>query len=176
MTTTIIIPTLETGRCILRAPKVSDLDIHAEFRASERARMVGGPNTRAWSFDQLSGVIGHWQMRGYGRWIVADKITDAPLGLVGLFFPEDWPEPEIGWQVYANAEGRGIGHEAAVAARNYAYDVLGWTTVISLIRTDNLRSQALAKRMGCRPDGAFTHATYGTMEIWRHLSPGEVRP
>jgi ribosomal-protein-alanine N-acetyltransferase len=172
MMTSILIPTLETERFNLRAPKASDLDAHAEFRASERARMVGGPNKRAWTFDHLCGVIGHWQMRGYGRWIVADKGSDAPLGLVGLYYPEDWPEPEIGWSVYGPAEGKGIAHEAATAARAYAFDVLGWTTVISLIRTDNARSLALAARMGCQHAGDFVHGTYGAMQIWRHIGRG----
>lgn len=172
METLVRIPTLQTERLTLRAPKASDLDAHAEFRASDRASMVGGPNTRAWSFDHLCGIIGHWQMRGYGRWIVADKVTDEPLGVVGLYFPEDWPEPEIGWSVYAKGEGRSIAYEAALATRAYAYDVLGFHTVISLIRADNVRSQALARRMGCRYDGDFHHATYGAMGIWRHKGPG----
>jgi RimJ/RimL family protein N-acetyltransferase len=172
MNTTVTIPTLQTERLTLRAPKASDLDAHAEFRASDRASMVGGPNTRAWSFDHLCGIVGHWQMRGYGRWILADKATDEPLGVVGLYFPEDWPEPEIGWSVYAKGEGRGLAREAAEATRAYAYDVLGWSTVISLIRTDNVRSKTLAQRMGCRHDGDFHHATYGAMEIWRHKGPG----
>lgn len=166
-----MIPTLHTERLTLRAPRASDLDAHAAFRASERARMVGGPNTRAWAFDHLCGIIGHWQMRGYGRWIVADKTTDEPLGVVGLFFPEDWPEPEIGWSVYANGEGRGIAHEAATASRTYAYDVLGWSRVISLIRADNTRSQALAQRMSCIHEGDFSHPVHGAMGIWRHKGP-----
>jgi len=32
----------------------------------------------------------------YGPWLlVADRKTDIALGLVGLFYPTDWPEPEI---------------------------------------------------------------------------------
>ena len=47
--------------------------------------------------------------------MVADRETDEPFGVVGIYHPLDWPEPEIGWSLYANAEGRGIGYEAALA-------------------------------------------------------------
>ena len=41
----------------------------------------------------------------------------------------------------------------------------------SLIADDNLRSQALAQRMGCTRDGSFTHETFGSSQIWRHPAP-----
>jgi len=168
------IPTLETERLILRAPVWADFDDYAAFRASPRAASVGGPFPRAAAFDHLCGIAGHWQLRGYGRWIVADKSTDAPLGLVGLYYPEGWPEPEIGWSVFDAAEGKGIAFEAALATRSYAYETLGWSTVISLIGTANRRSIALAKRMDARLDGTFRHDIYGDMLIYRHPTPQEL--
>jgi ribosomal-protein-alanine N-acetyltransferase len=172
MTETLIrIPTLSTERLVLRAPLPSDFDAYADFRASERARMLGGPFTRIQSFDQLAGIIGHWQLRGFGRWIVADGSTDAPLGIVGLFYPEGWPEPEIAWSVFGTSEGRGIAFEAATAARDYAYRVLGWSTVISLINPGNHRSIALARRLGAAPEGVYAHAVHGDLDIYRHPAP-----
>lgn len=168
MATTIEIPTLYTERLNLRAPVLSDLDAVAEYRASVRTRYVGGVMSRSQSFDSLCGLVGHWQLRGYGRWIIADGKTDAPLGVVGPFFPENWPEPEIAWTVFAAAEGRGIAFEAALAARSYAYETLGWTTAISLITSGNDRSIALAKRLGCHFDKVLDHSDYGAMEVWRH--------
>ena len=171
MTTTLAIPTIETERLRLRAPVMRDFDAHAAFRASDRSRTVGGPFTRADSFTHLCALAGHWQLRGYGRWIVADRETDAPLGIVGLYHPEDWPEPEIGWSVYDAAEGRGIAYEAALATRRHAYGTLGWTTVVSLVAADNTRSLALARRMGATQDGIHHHPTHGALQIWRHPGP-----
>jgi RimJ/RimL family protein N-acetyltransferase len=173
--TSVHIPTVETERLRLRAPMSSDFAAYAAFRSSDRTKVLGGPNSRAEAFHMLCGLVGHWHIRGYGRWMVADCNTDAPLGIVGIYFPEDWPEPEIGWSVFDHAEGKGIAHEAAVAARDYAYRVLGWTTIISLIVQDNTRSAALARRMGCEKDGQFDHPTYGAMDIWRHLPPGATQ-
>jgi RimJ/RimL family protein N-acetyltransferase len=172
--TAVHIPTVETQHLRLRAPLASDFAAYAEFRASERTRILGGPNDRAEAFHMLCGLVGHWHIRGYGRWMVADRDTDAPLGIVGIYFPEDWPEPEIGWSVFDHAEGRGIAHEAAVVAREYAYQVLGWSRIVSLIVPDNVRSAALARRMGCVVEGQFAHPFHGSMDVWRHIPPGEA--
>ncbi|MEO0830667.1 MAG: GNAT family N-acetyltransferase [Pseudomonadota bacterium] len=174
MTTTVTIPTLETERLRLRAPVASDFEAYAAFRSSERARMVGGPNPRWQAFQQLCALAGQWQIRGFGRWIIADKATDAPLGTVGVYAPDGWPEPEIAWSVFAEAEGRGIAYEAALESRRYAYDTLGFNTIVSCISPENTRSLALAKRMGCTQEGAFDLEDLGTLHVWRHPSPAEA--
>jgi ribosomal-protein-alanine N-acetyltransferase len=168
------IPTLTTERLTLRAPRLSDFDAYAEFRASERARFVGGPNTEIQAWGQFIGIAGQWLIRGYGRWIVADRDTDAPLGVVGLLYPAGWPEPEIAWSMFATAEGRGLAQEAALAARRYAYETAGWTTAISLIDPTNARSVALGQRLGCHPEADFQHDIFGAMQIWRHPAPSKV--
>lgn len=166
-----MIPTLQTERLTLRAPSWDDFEAYAAFRGSDRAKMLGGPFSRAQAFGQLAEIIGHWTLRGYGRWMVADRQTDEAMGIVGLLYPEGWPEPEIAWSVFAAAEGRGIAYEAALAARAYAYGTLGWTTAVSLVDPANTRSVALAKRMGCVDGESFEHATHGLMHIWRHPAP-----
>ncbi len=168
-----MIPVLQTERLTLRAPRWDDFDAYAAFRASDRAKLLGGPYTRAQAFDQLAEIIGHWTLRGFGRWMVADRETDQPLGIVGLFYPEDWPEPEIAWSVFEAGEGRGIAYEAAMASRAYAYDTLGWTTAVSLIDPSNTRSVSLARRMGCMDGETYDHPTYGTLHVWRHPAPGD---
>jgi RimJ/RimL family protein N-acetyltransferase len=166
------IPVIETERLRLRGPKASDFEVFAGCLASERSRFIGGPLDRNLAWRSFCHMTGHWVHRGYSTFVFADKATDAPYGMAGPWFPEGWPEREIGWTVWdAQAEGKGYAYEAALAARDWAYADLGWETAISLILPDNLRSQALAKRMGCGLDHAFEHATYGTMQVWRHPSP-----
>jgi RimJ/RimL family protein N-acetyltransferase len=112
--------------------------------------------------------------RGYGYWAVDAKDTGDYLGRVGLWFPEGWPEREIGWTLLPAAQGNGYATEAAIALRAHAYDTLGWDTAISLIDPENAPSQAVARRMGARPEGRFQHAVHGEMEIWRHLAPADL--
>lgn len=168
------IPTLQTARLTLRAPRFDDFEAYAAFRGSDRARLLGGPFNRDQAFNQLAEIAGHWQLRGFGRWMVADRGDDTPLGIVGLYYPEGWPEPEIAWSVFEAGEGRGIAFEAARAARDYAYDTLGWTTAISLIDPENTRSVALADRMGCVQEKIYQHDTLGPMYVWRHPTAGDV--
>ena len=165
-----LIPTIETERLLLRAPDMTDFEVYAAFRTGPRSVGVGGPYSKAQAFDSLGEIIGHWQLRGFGRWMAADKETNVPMGVVGPYHPEDWPEPEIAWTVFDNAEGKGIAFEAAMASREYAYNTLGWKTAISCIFPDNLRSIALAERMGATVDGHFVHEDIGRLNIYRHPS------
>ena len=172
--TRLAIPTLAAGDLVLRAPLPSDFEAYAAFRGSERARVLGGPFSRAQAFDQLAEIAGHWHLRGFGRFVVADAVTGAPLGIVGPYFPEGWPEPEIAWSVFDGAEGRGIARRAAEAARAWAYAALGWRTAISAVAPGNARSRVLAERLGCRVEGRFEHPEAGTLDIWRHPSAAEL--
>ena len=165
------IPVIETPRLRLRAPCRSDYAAFAAFGASPRSKGVGGPFTQAQSFSRFCAVFGHWAVRGYGRWIVADRETDAALGIVGPYFPEGWPDPEIAWTVFEGAEGRGVAFEAAEAARRHAYGVLGWRTAISCIDPANTRSEALARRLGCTREGVYHHPDGFDLVIWRHPAP-----
>jgi RimJ/RimL family protein N-acetyltransferase len=172
--TTVSIPTVETARLRLRAPMAADFEAYAAFRQSERTRILGGPNARDEAFHMFCALVGHWHVRGYGRWMVADRETDAPLGIVGVYYPDDWPEPEIGWSLFDAAEGKGVAFEAAMASRAYAYDVLGWTRIVSFVVPHNTRSAALARRMGCVVEGQYAHPFYGPMDIWLHQAPGGI--
>ena len=116
-------------------------------------------------------ILDHWQVRGFGFWAVDELVTGRYCGRVGLWYPDDWPEPEIGWALIGEAEGRGIAFEAARRCRIYAYQTLGWSKAISLIDPANERSIALAKRMGAMPEYEYDHPTLGKMMAWRHPGP-----
>ena len=172
--TALHIPTLETERFRLRVPVASDLPAYTDFCASPRASHVGGPFNAWQAHERLAAIVGHWQLHGFGRWLVADRTTDEPLGVVGLMHPPDWPEPEIAWSLFDAAEGRGVAFEAAMCARSYAYATLGWPRVISCVAPTNTRSIALARRMGAVHESDFDHPEIGPLQVWRHLSPKEL--
>ncbi len=168
------IPRLETERLILRPPSEADLDADNAFFASDAAKFVGGPLRRDEVWRVFASLLGHWAVRGYGYWSVDEKDTGTYVGRIGLWFPEGWPEPEVGWTLMTQATGKGYATEAALAARSYAYDVLGWETAISLIDLDNTASKAVAKRMGAQFEYNYEHPKYGTSEIWRHPAPADL--
>jgi RimJ/RimL family protein N-acetyltransferase len=164
-------PTLHTERLTLRPLTLDDLEYVVPFYASERSRYVGGPASSEQVWRMLAAEIGHWSLRGFGRWGVDVTATGATCGMVGLWQPEGWPEAEIGWDLWDGHEGKGYATEAGRAARDYAYDILGWATAISLVHPNNDGSRSVAKRLGAAYDGMFTHDRFGTLEIWRHPAP-----
>lgn len=172
--TTFTIPTIETERLRLRAPRESDFEPEAEFFASERSAHVGGQMARDQVWRWLASVVGHWAFRGYGFFALEEKATGKFLGHVGPWFPEGWPERELGWTLMSGAEGKGFAFEAATATRKWAYDSLGWTTAISLILHGNTRSVALAEKLGARLERDFEHERFGPCHIYRHPSPEEL--
>jgi RimJ/RimL family protein N-acetyltransferase len=162
------IPILETERLILRGPQESDFELLAAFYASPRSVTVGGPLTRELAWRALAQEAGHWTLRGFGRWTVTERTTGAAVGIVGLWHPEGFPERELGWDLFDGAQGKGYATEAGQAARDHAFETLGWDTLISLVKIGNDASAAVAQRLGAAPDGSFTHARFGTMTIYRH--------
>ncbi len=166
------IPTLITERLTLRAPCLEDFEPLAAFYASDRSRFVGGPASKETTWRSLATEIGHWSLRGYGRWSVIETATGNMAGMIGLWNPHGWPEKEIGWDLMNGFEGKGYATEAALAARNYAYETLGWSTAISLVAIGNDGSARLALRLGCteEPEG-FTHERWGKMRVFRHPAP-----
>lgn len=167
-----MIPTLTTDRLTLRGPDARDIPLLRSFYASDRSAFVGGPKNADDAWRQLATEIGHWTLRGYGRWIA--EAGGTQVGLVGLWNPEGWPEPEIGWDLFEGAEGKGYATEAAQAARDYAYGTLGWATAISLVAPGNDASARVAQRLGAKMERAFTHARFGPLHIYRHPAPEDV--
>jgi len=161
------IPVVETDRLILRAPKLNDLAALNAFFRTDRSHHVGGPLAERDVHRIMLSTIGSWALKGHGMWHVADRETDAYLGAVGILFAPGWHEPELGWNVVQDAEGRGIAFEAARAARSYAAQQLGHDGVISYIAPENSRSAALARRLGAtleREDVFLDHPVH----IYRH--------
>lgn len=160
------IPRLETERLVLRGPQPGDFEVFAEFAGSARAEHIGGAIEPPQAWRAFGHLVGHWALRGYGMFILT--LDGHPIGMAGAWNPVGWPEPEIGWSIWdPAAEGKGFAREAALAARGWAYDALGWTTAISLIAPANDRSATLARRLGAMPERE-AEVMGKTAIIWRH--------
>ena len=165
------IPTLDTGRLILRVPEAGDFEPFAAYFAEERSWGTGGPLDRPQAWRAFASQLGHWHLRGYGLWTVVERSSGAIVGQVGFWNPEGWLEREIGWTMYPGFEGRGLAFEAAMAARAHAYDSLGWGALVSVIAPGNDRSIRLAERMGARLERDWTAPNGKAALIWRHPGP-----
>jgi len=165
-----VIPVLETERLLLREGRESDFEVLAAFYADERAsKFVGGPLTRAEAWGRVAFNRGHWALRGFGNWALEEKATGAYVGWSGLWFPEGFPAREVGWGLMPAKRGRGYATEAALRARAYAYEALGWETAISLIAQDNAPSLRVAVRLGATFERMAQHENL-EFAVYRHPS------
>lgn len=168
-------PRLETERLILRRPAGRDAATVMEFFRTDRAEHVGGQQTVGGAWRNFAAELGHWEILDFGMWAVTLKGDDQIIGLVGAWYPADWPETEIGWLIFDGYEGHGYAYEAAQAAIRHAFETLGWDTAVSYIAPANDRSIALAERLGATldPDAPQPKPDHPCL-IYRHPRPAET--
>ncbi len=140
-----------TRRLLLRAPREDDLDawaaLHADF---EVMRWLGRDRAldRDEAWRELSYLLGHWELRGFGQWVLERLDTGELVGRAGLYLPEGWPGLEVGWTLARPQWGKGFATEAGHASLDWAFAQLDADHVISLIAPGNERSRRVAERLG----------------------------
>ena len=143
---------IETKRLILRTFKEDDwVDLHTLYSDPVCTQYtIQRTLTEGESWRTLATMIGHWQIRGYGPYAVEDKVSGKVLGPVGLWYPYDWPGPEIKWALSRAYWGLGYASEAARAVKKIAANYMPETSLISLIFADNVASINLAIAIGAK--------------------------
>ena len=155
------IPILETERLLLRAPEAGDFPVYRSFFEDEAAsRAYGGPMRADAAWRVLALDLGHWALRGFGRWSVVTKHDGAMIGCCGLWWPEGYPRSELTWWIVPSARKHGYAFEASRAAIRFGYRTLGWNLVETHMNDENAAARGLAEKLGGRviardifPDG-----------------------
>ena len=163
-------PTLETPRLILRGWRPEDFAPYAAMLADpETARFItrhGEPYSEHQVWGEMAWLIGHWQMLGYGMFVVEERATGNFVGRIGPLAPPGWPGFEIAWGLARPAWGKGYAQEAARTAIDWSFETLPLDRIVSIIHPDNHPSQRVAERVGeRRTDERFTPFR-DTCEIW----------
>lgn len=166
-----IAPVIETDRLLLREPVLADWPAFAELMTSDRASYMGGPFSSASAWGMFCQSIALWRLYGVGNLSIELRETKRYLGQIEINQGPRFPEPELGWQLVAAAEGRGYAFEAAVALRDWAFRERGLKTLTSYIDPDNLRSIRLAERLGATLDERAPKQDPDDL-VYRHL-PGK---
>jgi RimJ/RimL family protein N-acetyltransferase len=160
----VAVPELTTARLRLRAWRDSDRDAFAAMNADPAVmEHFPAPLDRAASDALLGRLIEHWTREGFGLWAV-ERLDDARfLGFVGLSRPpfevHGASVVEVGWRLARNGWGEGFATEAARAALDFGFDVLGLEEIVSFTAPINARSRAVMERLGMHHDvrGDFEH-------------------
>jgi RimJ/RimL family protein N-acetyltransferase len=142
---------LHTARLQLVVPEARHAAAFAALHADPYTMRYigqGRPLDRTDAWLHLAMLIGHWQMRGYGAWMLEDPADGSFVGRVGLFHPAGWDEAELSWMIVPALRGRGFATEAARTVRDTAFGPLGMTSLISLIKPGNEASRRVALKAG----------------------------
>ncbi len=165
-------PVLRTERLVLRPHVMADFEAYAGLFASPRAEHMGVLDRRGAWFGFASDVA-QWALMGCGAWAVDRAADGTCIGQVAINRPVHFPEPELGWLLFAPFEGHGYAMEAALAARAFAFGTLQLPTLVSYVGPDNARSIALARRLGAVPDPQAARPDPDDL-VFRHPGPERV--
>lgn len=151
-------PVLETPHLFLRKPTLGDL-LAAEGVLPRWAATAG--------------LLHHWDAQGHGPFAVLCKRTARVLGLAGPWSPEGWPEPELVWHLWTDADTRTT--EAARAARGFVQTGLGWVTCVSYLGFSDRAGIATAAALGATRDRFADTPAGRDCLVYRHLDTGVLR-
>lgn len=164
------VPVLVTPRLTLRAFRPGDFEPFAALHASPHAALMWDLRTRDAAWERFLSLAGEWVVRGAGTWALADRWSDVFLGHAGFLQPHDAPEPELGWALSADAQGRGLAEEGVRAARDWGR-AHGLARPVSHIDARNARSIRLAQRLGASEEGRTVHGPDALALHFRHPAP-----
>jgi RimJ/RimL family protein N-acetyltransferase len=178
---------LRTPRLLLRHWQDADLAAFFDLYSREEVMRWLGPHPRrvlAGQEEARSRLHG-WQAFGQGLdpplglWAIvptgAGAGEPAPVGTVLLLPLADASGPsgliEVGWHLHPQHQGQGLATEAAQAILAAAAEA-GIDQVLALTDPDNVRSQAVAARLGMHDEG-LTSRWFGltTRQYRKTLGP-----
>lgn len=144
---------IETNRLILRPFEWSDLEALHEI-LSDEASMKHYPKPfdlkkcKAWIERNLN----RYKTDGFGMWAVILKSENKFIGDCGITMQNINGEmqPEIGYHINKHYTRKGYATEAAIACKQYAFDVLKLDAVYSYMKHTNMPSSKVAENNGMK--------------------------
>jgi RimJ/RimL family protein N-acetyltransferase len=162
---TTVSPAIDTERLTMRCPRLEDFEEALAMWADPKVvRYISGkPSTPEEMWARLLRYVGHWNLMGFGFWVVREKSTGRFVGEVGLadfrrdIQPSLGGAKEAGWALAPWAHGQGFATEAVRAALGWAEGRFGPERVVCLIDPANQASLKVAHKCGFRE---FSRGTY----------------
>ncbi len=158
-----------TERLIFRQWKKSDYPKVADFFSKkENAKYVGGILSRENAWRLIATYLGMYHLNGYSYYAVEEKESGHFIGAIGLYDSEHWPEPEMGYWLLPEGQGKGYGVEGATAVKQYAEEVLKFESLVSFIASANEPSKKLSSKIGGKYEKKIDLLDFGEHEVYRY--------
>jgi RimJ/RimL family protein N-acetyltransferase len=154
------VPEVRTERLLMRGWRDEDHDAFVHILAEPLvAEGIGAPAglTSGEAWRHMAQMAGHWQLKGFGNWVLEELDTGEVVGRAGLYYPTGWPGLEVGWLVGREHWGKGYAPEAGRASARWAHEELGKKRIISVIEPSNERSIRVAEKLGETLEGRFEY-------------------
>jgi RimJ/RimL family protein N-acetyltransferase len=114
-------------------------------------------------------MIGHWEIRGYGPYVLELKENGKVIGVSGFWYPFEWPGPEIKWALARKWWNRGYAFEAASAVQRAGRVYMPDINLLSVIHPENSSSLKLAEKLGA----TFQKMAFFQQTQWKlYVHPG----
>lgn len=141
--------------------------------ASDRAIHMGGPFSISEAWGMFCADHAQWSLFGCGALMVENRANGECLGQVAINSGPLFPEFELGWCLYPEAEGYGFAFEAAAALRAWSLDVEHIDSLVSYVDPNNARSSKLAERLGATLDCDAQRPDPSDL-VYRHYGPSSA--
>ena len=142
---------LETERLIIREHVLSDAPFFFELNSNYNVVKYTGDvafNNLEEAENIVRYVMNQYKKIGYGRWLVAEKKTNNPIGWCGLKYHADTKETDIGYRLLESAWGKGYATESAKACIDYGFKHFHLNHIVGNAMKENTASIQVLKKLG----------------------------
>ncbi len=118
------------------------------------------PPTQADVEQSLAASIEHWELYGFGLWLLRDRSTGAPVGRGGLVYTNasGLDGVEVAWAIVSERWGEGLATELARTAVGLAFGELELDALLALTLPHNRASRRVMEKSGFSFDREIVHA------------------
>lgn len=174
----------DTERLTIRTWDAADVDVVFDMYSRwEVQRFLGAAPQVMTDRSEAVERVARWSANTspqFGAWAVTLRDTGLIVGTVmlkelPLSAPSEPAPPsgdiEVGWHLHPDAWGNGYATEAATGALRHGFD-LGLSEIFAVTYPENVRSQAVCRRLGMAELGTTKRYYNTTCQLFRSTPPG----
>ena len=144
-------PILETDRLLLREFVMDDVAVFFRLISDPDVTRYTGDGGKSLE-EARTGIqerlFRDYEIHGYGRWAVVDKLTGKVIGFAGLKYLDDVGEVDLGYRFFKEHWGRGLATEASKAVLEYGVETLQLPRIIGIADIENKASIRVLEKIG----------------------------